>query len=322
MMIVSFTSQYRFLATATVLLLVVVTRIQGFATTPTTARNRQSRTPTARKAFAMDASSAVESFFQTQPYVSAFLTCSFKASAADFMVQTKASTTSGTTATTTTTSSGTTTTTTTRTAPEAQVAALPVVHKEDSNNDDDDDDKSLDMSRNLAFLLYGGVYQGLAQQFMYSNLFPDLFGDSSTWQSVAMQVGFDMLIIGPFLCLPVAYAVKSIFQSSSDKEVEEEEDAPNMKDRVLSGLDKYVEDVMERGLLLKYWALWIPVQTLTFGVIPHHFRVAFVAAVSFFWVTILSSISAATTAQEDSNDNNLATTTTTRTRTASPVSVN
>ena len=47
------------------------------------------RATTARSALAIDAS-AIETFFQTQPYVSAFLTCSFKASAADLMVQTKA----------------------------------------------------------------------------------------------------------------------------------------------------------------------------------------------------------------------------------------
>ena len=127
---------------------------------------------------------------------------------------------------------------------------------------------------------------------MYSTVFPDWFGDGGDWQSVAWQVAFDMAVIGPFLCLPVAYIVKSLVNTTGDNTL-------SALERMQQSLDKYVEDVMERGLLLKYWALWIPVQTLTFGVVPQHFRVAFVALVSFFWVTILSSISAATSSQSD-----------------------
>ena len=247
-------------------LLTTATRIQAFQPAlpplalrkPATATQNHwtphSSPTTAMNALAIEgATSAVESFFQTQPYLSAFLTCSFKASAADILVQQQ------------------------QTNPHNQ-EPVPVAQ-------DDEEDKDWDLSRTLAFLLYGGMYQGIAQQFMYSNIFPDLFGNGQTFQSVAMQVGFDMMFIGPFLCLPVAYAVKSAFTGQED----------GFQEKLQSGLDKYMEDVMDRGLLLKYWAIWTPVQFLTFGVIPQHFRVAFVAAVSFFWVTILSSISAATT---------------------------
>jgi protein Mpv17 len=49
--------------------------------------------------------------------------------------------------------------------------------------------------------------------------------------------------------------------------------------------------VQQEGLLQKYWMLWVPVQTLTFGVVPQHLRIVFIAAVSFVWLMILSSIS-------------------------------
>jgi protein Mpv17 len=97
-----------------------------------------------------------------------------------------------------------------------------------------------------------------------------------------MEVGMDMAVIGPFLCLPIAYMVKTAFTDELTVE------------NVKLGLEKYVEDVKFRGLLFKYWAVWIPAQSLTFSVIPEHFRILFVAAISFFWMFILSSTSAAT----------------------------
>ena len=56
-------------------------------------------------------------------------------------------------------------------------------------------------------------------------------------------------------------------------------------------LRRYLADA-RRDLLAKYWALWTPVQCLTFGVVPPQWRIAFVAAVSFFWLIVLSSIAA------------------------------
>lgn len=183
--------------------------------------------------------SAVESFFITKPYLAAFLTCSAKASAADFIAQTKASAT------------------------------------------------NVDLSRNAAFLIYGGLYQGMAQQFMYSTVFPDMFGHDLDLNGLISQVAFDMTVVGPFLCLPLAYAVKGAFIGD---------------DNVATGLEKYVHDVTSRGLLFKYWALWGPVNFFTFGVIPHHFRVAFVAFISFFWIFILSSTAAAETPNKSHED--------------------
>ena len=56
------------------------------------------------------------------------------------------------------------------------------------------------------------------------------------------------------------------------------------------GLDKYVQDA-KGDLLWKYWAIWTPAQFFTFGVVPEHLRIPWVALVSFFWLIILSNIS-------------------------------
>lgn len=226
--------------------------------------SRQSNPSSTRRHAELDeaitgGASAIDTFYQTQPYLSAFLTCSAKAGAADIIAQTQSLEDEASENAVATTSSS-------KSKPSDASVAAPGV----------------DMSRNFAFIFYGGLYSGLAQQFFYTVLFPEWFGHAHSWQTVAMEVGTDMLVIGPFMCLPIAYMVKTAF--TDDLTVE----------NVKLGLEKYVEDVKLRGLLFKYWAVWIPAQSLTFSVIPEHFRILFVAAISFFWMFILSSTSAST----------------------------
>lgn len=137
-------------------------------------------------------------------------------------------------------------------------------------------DEEIEKRRNFAFFLYGGLYQGMAQEILFNEIFPKIFGQGTDIITVISKVSFDMLVVSPFLCLPVAYLVKSvIFQYS-----------------VGEALARYTDDVMKNGLLLKYWSLWGPVQCMTFGVVPVHLRIAFIAVISFFWLIIFSSVSA------------------------------
>ena len=135
----------------------------------------------------------------------------------------------------------------------------------------------LDIRRTVAFLLYGAVYQGLCQEFTYNHLYPALFGTEITAFNVLKKVMCDMLIQTPIFTLPIAYYSKALLVGNSFSQA----------------MAHYVDDVKSRGLLFKFWGLWTPVQCLTFSIIPEHFRVSFIALVSFFWVIILSSISAA-----------------------------
>lgn len=175
--------------------------------------------------------SAVETFFQTQPYLSAFLTCSFKASAADFVTQQKGET-------------------------------------------------AVDVSRNLAFLVYGGLYQGCAQHFLFNNLFPTWFGSGTGSFTVAAEVVTDMFVFGPLVCLPIAYLVKQVFCGEFE----------NGKQFITNSMEEYKGDVLDRSLLQRYWGLWFPVKTACFTIVPVHYRIAFIAAVSFFWMMILSEV--------------------------------
>jgi hypothetical protein len=129
--------------------------------------------------------------------------------------------------------------------------------------------------RNLAFFLYGGLYQGCAQYWIYNEWFPQMFGSSTDFLTVLTKVCFDSFVITTTICLPSAYILKAIvFQYSLHE-----------------AWLRYYIDITENGLFLYYWALWMPVQSLTFSIIPEHLRILFIAIISFFWVIILSTIS-------------------------------
>ena len=191
---------------------------------------------------------AIDVFYKTMPLTSAFVTCGIKASAADFVAQKRASSTDE--------GEGVLTTTDEEILSEITTP--------------------FEKRRNFAFLLYGGLYQGMAQEIIFNEVFPKLFGQGTDFLTVLSKVSFDMFVVSPFVCLPVAYLVKSvIFQYT-----------------VGEALSRYKDDVMKNGLLVKYWSLWGPVQCLTFGVVPVHLRIAFIAVISFFWLIIFSSVAA------------------------------
>lgn len=192
--------------------------------------------------------SVVNQFYKTMPFTAAFVTCGLKASLADRV---------------------------------AQKRELKQVHIETTGGatarlSSDMTGNDIDIQRNIAFLLYGGMYQGVWQEHLFNHLYPIWFGESTGVGTVVTKVLVDLLILTPFLCLPVAYLIKCVVSRYPFSE----------------GLTRYWNDVRHQGLVVKYWAVWGPVQCLTFSVVPRHLRISFIALVSFFWLIVLSSISA------------------------------
>lgn len=226
---------------------VIVSAVQAFSPSSTITSRHSSRT--SLNAFdvasTFNIADALNTFYETQPYTAAFVTCSVKASAADIVVQNNEGNQA-----------------------EEQVAALAPVETEKPD---------LDLQRTLGLCLYGGLYQGMAQEFLYNNVFPSLFGEDDSLRTVLSQVALDMSVITPFVCLPVAYMAKASVAEGED---------------LMDGLRKYVNHVQNEGILFKYWAFWAPFQFMTFGVVPHHLRIPFIAFFSFFWLMILSNVSA------------------------------
>ena len=144
--------------------------------------------------------SAIDSFYQTMPLTSAFVTCGLKASAADAVAQ------------------------------KSQAA---------KDRASEDEISPFQKKRNFAFLMYGGLYQGMAQEIIFNELFPLLFGKGTDMYTVASKVLFDSLVVTPLVCLPVAYIVKSVIFQYSLKEA----------------FNRYTADITKNGLLFKYWRL-------------------------------------------------------------------
>lgn len=188
--------------------------------------------------------SAVNAAFELNPYAAGAFVAGFKAGSADII---------------------------------AQKRQIRKANNQKAASSENETAKGLDVRRTLAFLFYGAVYQGLAQEFTYNHLYPTLFGTEITTINVLKKVICDMGVQTPLLTLPIAYYSKALLAGKTFKQA----------------MAHYVDDVKNRGLLFKFWGLWTPVQCLTFSVIPEHFRVSFIALVSFFWVIILSSLSAA-----------------------------
>ena len=127
--------------------------------------------------------------------------------------------------------------------------------------------------RNAAFCLYGGGYQGCVQYYLFNVLLARLFGDSIAAGTVVRKVLFDNFVLAPFLCLPAAYHVNAAIFGKG----------------VRNAMRRYISDA-QRDLLLKYWMVWVPAQCITFGIVPPHLRIVFVAFVSFFWNVMLSLV--------------------------------
>ena len=132
-----------------------------------------------------------------------------------------------------------------------------------------------DFKRNLAMVLYSGTVLGTFCAIMYNQIFPVIFAGETNPVVLAVKMTlFDGFINAPLIWLPPAYIAQALIYKYPKREA----------------IQKYVTDVKENGLLKKYWSLWLPASLTNFMFVPAHFRVAFVAGVSFFWMIILSLV--------------------------------
>ncbi len=133
----------------------------------------------------------------------------------------------------------------------------------------------VEFRRNLAYVLYGGIFVGAACHYEYDVVFPILFGtEHNAWTSFR-EVVFDNFVSAPLGWLPPAYLIKAVVYDYPLRE----------------GLEKYATDIKENDLLQKYWSVWLLAQSVSFTVVPDHLRVAFMASVSFFWFIMFSTLS-------------------------------
>lgn len=225
----------------------------------------------------------VNEFFETQPFLAAFVTCSLKASTADLLAQTA-----------------------TKEEEEPVEVESTVNHMasivawliQENNGDLESPSSSstLNWNRTLAFYLYGGLYQGMFLQFLYTTAYPYLFGGHP--HQLQLQVHTEIVVFGPFLTLPLAYVIRACIDAVANESLVKgksetlyDDGLAQLSKQATEGLEKYKNHILTQNLLIKYWAIWGPAQTINFLVVPPHLRVVFVALVSFFWVYLFSMIS-------------------------------
>ena len=201
--------------------------------------------------------SGIDVFFQTSPYTAAALVCGIKASAADGVAQFQEYKETRSKATTT------------------SQRSRSKTKSESSSSSSSNTEENVDVRRNVAFITYGALYQGITQEFIYNHLYPIWFGTGTGILTVLSKVSFSLLIQTTLLTLPSLYIIKSIIERQS----------------IQQAITKYWYDIQYQQLLQKFYILWGPVLSLTFSVIPQPYRVTFIAIISFFWLIILSGIS-------------------------------
>ncbi|CAB9501161.1 Mpv17 / PMP22 family [Seminavis robusta] len=215
--------------------------------------------------------SEIDSLWQTYPYTAAALVCGFKASAADLVAQVNEVKDQE--------EEGDESSQSTRLS-EAEIlqrtASTQALQQQALEEDATFSFLSnADWTRNAAFIAYGVLYQGITQEYFYNHLWPQLFGTDTGVTTVLIKVAFSLLVQAPLLTLPSLYVSKALIEGFSFQEA----------------ADQYFYDLRYQGLLQKFCLLWAPVLGLIFTVIPEHLRVTVIAAVSFFWLIVLSSIS-------------------------------
>mmetsp|Transcript_37826 Transcript_37826/g.52527 ORF Transcript_37826/g.52527 Transcript_37826/m.52527 type:complete len:238 (+) Transcript_37826:146-859(+) len=139
--------------------------------------------------------------------------------------------------------------------------------------------EEIDWRRQATFTIFGFFYLGGFQYSLYNSVFPKICLPIKTAYkthgrsiSVLAQVFVDQALHHPFLYFPSFYFVKAIATGE-----------PNKLDFTVN---KYKAEIVESVQAL--WMVWVPCQIVNFGLVPMHFRIPFVAGVSFGWTVILS----------------------------------
>ena len=143
----------------------------------------------------------------------------------------------------------------------------------------------LDWSRACVFAVYGALYLGGVQHFLFVHLYPRLLPLASRFAaapfaaklrdprglaSVLAQVACDQGLHWPLSAIPCFYLVKGLGE----------------REPLAASLSALRTNW--RADVLTCWAFWLPADFVSFGVLPLHLQVPFAAAVSFVYTAVVS----------------------------------
>jgi Mpv17 / PMP22 family len=131
------------------------------------------------------------------------------------------------------------------------------------------------LSRTLLFAAFGFLYQGVVQYTLVNNVWEKLFPGTST-QNVIKKICAMNLISDPFLFLPVFYVFKQFLA-----------DGGNLSWSVVkTAIATYKANALVD--LRNSWMVWFPGHAVTYGVMPSHKRIPWMAFLSLFYMMVLS----------------------------------
>ena len=139
---------------------------------------------------------------------------------------------------------------------------------------DDRSIDSIDWNRNAVFGTFGFLYQGCFQYWFFNTALFRLFPGTSI-RSTIKKVFVDQFVKGPIAYWPVFYFIQTIIN----------ERKLNQKTMDIIWTH-YKRNVWKD--LKAFWSVWVPAQCITFGIMPLHLRLPFIATLSFFWCCFLS----------------------------------
>ena len=128
--------------------------------------------------------------------------------------------------------------------------------------------REFDVKRMLRFGLWGGLYCGTVEHWIYNVLFTALWPEPIAVNAFKKMVG-DVFVHTPLLYFPVYYMAKSVILGNS----------------ISDGLEQYKYEW--KTVNVECWKIWAVVQFVLFYFVPIPFRLATMGIFSLFWMSYL-----------------------------------
>ena len=128
--------------------------------------------------------------------------------------------------------------------------------------------------RSLVFAAFGFIYQGMAQYFIVNKGWESLF-PGNTKRAITAKICGMNLISDPLLFMPCFYIFKEVLASGSIG-------LATIKAALMAYKTNCIIDWRNS------WMVWFPGHAVTYGVMPKHKRIPWMAFLSFFYMCILS----------------------------------
>ena len=135
----------------------------------------------------------------------------------------------------------------------------------------------VDRRRLATFVIFGGVYQGCFQYWMFNHWFEAVFPGRALWPTIK-KIAAVNFIGDPVFFFPCFYLLKeSLLRPPSEV---------LRLDTVRCALGNYYSNCCIDWR--NTWLTWIPGHCVTYGLLPMHLRMPWVAGVSFGYLSLLS----------------------------------